>query len=243
MDQIKENMDNIRIVVGSNPSLRQLVANNSQLAKLVSPDDALVPSPCPCQSGPYAHFVDVNMGHVVTTDMSLMASVHPELAGSHVGNNMRVKVQDAKSQQYRLTEAYNAMTEVLTHIVENVPVHIDTVEQHVHSKQSRQLFCKIARGQLRPQTGTDTSIYLDADSLHEVDTLKESLMITVLDKIASAFLFVCKHYAKSLVALRFQNGPYTHKTSDELAAMVAECSTILAGLGMPPAPSQSIPYV
>jgi hypothetical protein len=243
MDHVKENMGNIRFVVGSNPSLRQLVANSSQLAKLVSPDDAMIPSPCPCQSGPYAHFVDINMGHVVTTDMSLLASVHPELTGNHVGNNMRVRVEDVKSQLYRLTEAYSAITEALKHIVEDVPVQIDTVEQHVHSKKSRQLFCKSAQGLLRPLRGSDTNIYLDADSLHEVDTLKESLMVTVLDKVASAFLFVCQHFAKSLIALRFQNGPYTIKTSDELANMVAECSTILMGLGLPPTPSQSIPYV
>ena len=245
MDTVRENMEQVRIVVNSQPSLRQLLTNNSQLARVVSPDDATVPSPCPCLSGPYAQHVDVNIGHVATTSMSLLSSVHPDLAHNHVGNNMRVTVQDDKSLQKHLSDALLAMTEVLKHAVTDVLVQLDTVEQHVYSKKSRRLFCKMAIASLRLLAASDHkgSILLTCDSLEAVDNLQDTLMITVLDKVASAFLFICKPFAMSLIALRFQNGPYTVRTPDELANMVVECSTILIGMGLPPAPSQAIPYV
>ena len=155
MDAVRENMEQIRIVVGSQPSLRQLIANNSQLARVVSPDDAIIPSPCPCLSGPYAQYVDVNIGHVATTSMSLLSPVHPDLAHNHIGNNMRVAVRDEKSLQQHLTDALVEMTVLLKHAVHGVLVHIDTVEVHVHSSKSRRLFVKWAKASLRPLTSGD----------------------------------------------------------------------------------------
>ena len=154
-------------------------------------------------------------------------------------------VQDDKSLQQHLTSALQAMTEILLHAVKDVPVQLDTVEQHVYSQKSTRLFCKWAKATLRPLTSMDHcgSILLTSESMEEVDNLKETLMITVLDKVASAFMFICKPFAMSLIALRFQDGPYTTRTPDVLALMVDECTDILLGMGLTLAPTQAIPYV
>ena len=242
---ITEQVRSVQIVVSSHPSIQQLFTNCRSVAMEVTQDDTELVSPCECLSGPLSQYVDINVGHVCTTDMSVLAGIHPDLTYNHIGNNVRVMVEDNHTLTARLKEAYTAFLEVIGQILPDT-VSSEEVITYMQQTAYTRLFVKYCTLHLKHKywAGSDDEpIWLTSEQYAQVDVLREQVMVTNLDKIASAMLFVCKKFAKSLIARRLTDGPYDTVEDSVLTGMITRCKQILLGLQLSDAIPDSIPYM
>ena len=87
---VTEFLKSVDFVIDSASTLRQIIGNSKATALSTTDDDCNLITPCPCATGQFAAYTDVNIGHVLTTQMEILSDILPSIAHNHIGSNMSV---------------------------------------------------------------------------------------------------------------------------------------------------------
>ena len=235
-----EAMAGIRLDLAQPPSLLQLLSNRRAVAQSASHEDLSLDD-CDCKTGPFASFIDVNTGHVLTTDMSILQPAHTALADNHVGLNMRVLAR-CRSNHLVVQDIVLALHSMLDASINKLQLPHDIVVQELEQHLSR--LWKWARHRIRTweRNPNPSVVTLDQGADEHIQLMREHLLMTCLDKASSASVAVCKRFSRHLITTRLQSN-YVPISMDELQGLHEQMSEALAALTVSPVINYLSPYM
>ena len=247
MEVVRPVMDTLTINIDSPPSLLQLLSNRTATARSVQATDRQQPPQCSCRTGQFAAFVDVNVGHVLTTDMTILRPILGIHAESHVGLNFRVEVPQVRSNVL-VSHVSESLQTAILEIAAAAGLPEDEVRSDMEAEYTtiaRKVVVTIKWLQTQARTcHKSIRVTLDEDSDAYIQVLKTHLLLTCLDKASSTCVAMCKPFAKHLIASRLFEGPYIVTDNTVLRDMaMTELEEFLLTIGVNPQMTQGLPYM
>jgi len=250
--QVDDLMKVIKVSINSAPSLAQLLSNRVDIARHTEAMHARFDDTwrCACRNGPFAEYLDVNVGHVLTTDMHILKPILGEYAKSHVGLNLRIPKTLPRGDKVptAVLELHEAMLDATGRIAKDLGLDEAQVLSELNMqqctrtlkilvRQAYELWCRwgVHKQHIRLQRGHEEYIQL----------MHSHLLITCMDKAPSACVVVCMALGRWLIASRLLKGSYTMHTDreDTVHDLASRVRDMMSHIGVSPSIRTNIPYM
>ena len=210
-DLVMEFQECVTVRLQSAPTLSSYIDNHAIVARMSPLPVPVTSGPCSCHTGPFSQYLDVSVGHVLTTSNDILGPLSEWLTNDDIGLNFRPQPLVPYHQRYRALETFwsdftSSLISYCADMRQTDPTEI--------LELARATFMPSARRLLAQPSGIQDGIML---SQHEsyIGTMHEHLMVTCLDKVPNAACYMCIHLAALLIHDRAHDAAFRHITDHE----------------------------